>query len=153
MLPRDTITITNSFLSEGTFTIIPYNGKTFTIIGWQMSTDGGTLATEKIKNADKTIGYNWSADKGVNSSPYVEVNIVSNSQIQIIKTSDNKATELLINYVPRDRTLIPDPVYEYQNASTTNGFSQGDILTNYFLFIIMVALVFGFILKFFKGKR
>jgi hypothetical protein len=153
MLPRDTITITQSFYDAGTFTIIPYNGQPFTILGWEISVDGGTLPTDKIKNSDKTIGYNWSADKASSLSPYTETNIVSNSNVQIVKTSDKKATEVLINYVPRDRTIVPDPIYEYQNSSTTNGFSNGDILTNYFLFIILVAWVFGFILKFFKGKK
>mgnify|MGYP001256691923 CR=1 FL=1 len=148
MLPRDTITVSQEFYEAGTFNIIPYNGNKFTIIGWQISVDGGTLPTEKLKNNDKTFGYNWSADKASSLSPYVEVNIVSTSSVQFIKTSDNKSSQVLINYVPRDRILVPDPLYyEYLGASTTNGFSNGDILTNFFLFLIIVGLVFGFILK------
>lgn len=53
-------------------------------------------------------------------------------------------------------TSTPDGTTGLANCTTTpatddilaiNGFSYGDILTNFFIFLIMVALVFGFILN------
>ncbi len=44
-------------------------------------------------------------------------------------------------------------IIDTSGASTTLGFSYGDILTNYFLFIIMVAMITGFLINKFIIRR
>jgi len=154
MLPRDTITLTGELWNSGSTTILTYDGRPFTIVGYTIATDGGTKPTEKIKVNDKIIGYNWTADKGVNFTPYIETNIVGTTDLVFSKETDNKSTTYVINYVPRDRTIVPDPSYEYSTTTFATstppiyyGFTAGEVLTNLFLFVFSLAWIFKFIIE------
>jgi thiamine pyrophosphokinase len=69
--------------------------------------------------------------------------------------------DVLLNYVKYDLQTVPNFAtssivsgnVNIANVSTTNGQIDGTILTNYFLFIIMCGLVFGFILRKFIYKK
>ncbi len=61
-----------------------------------------------------------------------------------------------ITYVDYDLSKISTTtttILTNDTPDTTNGFTYGEILILYFLFIIMVALVSGFILKMVSGRK
>jgi len=138
MLPRDTITYTIQINGNSSTTVaVP----PFTVLGYYIQQEN--LAS----NTNINIGSNTIAKNYAKNTEYVELNAGSKTEnLYIIKTGQDTAY-VTINYVPRYRSELADPVLEYQMVSTTNGQIDGTILTNYFLLIIMCGLIFGFILK------
>lgn len=159
-LPPDTITETFTFFEAGTYTLI---NPPFTLIGYQINVDGGTLATEKLKKGDKVLGYSWESSKAVNISPYIPINEISTSTpLSMEHRANNKTLTILINYLPyniKSNPPIYPIVYASQNATTisatTSGFtidksySYGDITEILLLGSILFAMIFYILKKLF----
>ena len=152
MLPRDTITYATTTNYQDIDILVA--NPPYTIIGISVISDATTKTNKHIKVGSQEIFGFWSSDKSLNISGYVETNIIGTGPLYI-KQDTNTYTNYIINYVPRDRSITPDPVSESTSSLATihQGFSYGDILTNYFLFIIMVACVFRFIINKFMFKK
>jgi hypothetical protein len=151
-LPRDTITYATTTNIQDTDILVV--NPPYTILGYAIVADATTKSNKHIKIGNREIAGFWSSDKALNVSGYIEIEVVGDAPLYIRQDS-NTYTSYVINYVPRDRSLIPDPVSESTSslAMIHQGFSYGEILTNYFLFIIMVACVFGFIINKFLFKK
>lgn len=140
MLPADTITYT--YYIDGIDEFDVETQYPLTILGASF-TQGGTASETQLLCGQEMIFNNFAKDIS-----YVEMNKVCNDVLSVEKTGQDEAM-LLINYV----------LYDVVEASTTqqinikNGMTYGDILTNYFLFIIMLGFIFGFLVKNFIIKK
>jgi len=136
MLPKDTITYTLHIPSQGQGEYIITQNKPLTILGASF-TQSGISSETKLVCGTSEIFDNFAKDIS-----YFEANIICNDVFKIVKTGNDEAM-ILVNYIPYVDT-----------ATTTNkSFTYGEILTNYFLFIIMVACVFGFIINHFIKRK
>lgn len=139
MLPVDTITYFEDIMEAGTYNI---SSPPTTVMGVYLQLRGDKL-TEVICGSDLVF-----ATEVKTRDNYVKMNYICNDTLAV-RTSSGDNVFALINYVP----------YSVMEASTTNqiniknGISYGDILTNYFLFIILVGCIFGFLVKNFIIKR
>jgi len=141
MLPEDTITFITEITGTTTQTII---NPPYTVLG--IAIEQERLASDTwIMSGSQLIFKNYAQ-----TTPYTEFNYWSaTNSLVLIKTGNDKSL-VVINYVKRIRSEVKDN--NFDNASTTNGQYDGTILTNYFLFLIICGLIFGFILKRFFGK-
>ena len=131
---NDTQTIFYSISGNATTTIL---NKPCTILGFQVMQEN--LASKSyIYDGSTLLVKNYAKD-----TPFIEVNRICQNDIRIVKTGQDEA-HFIINYLSYERSTTTPERYN---------FTSGEILTNYFLFIIMVACIFGFITNRFIKKK
>lgn len=138
MLPLDTRTMHLQLVGDSTSTILYYP---YTVLGVQVMQEKISSAI-KIFDSTENILINYAVN-----SPYIAQNYVGIGDLKISKTGNDEAF-VTINYVPyniRDTIATNTP-------GIINGFTQGELLISYFLFIFMVAGIFGFFIKYIKNK-
>jgi protein involved in ribonucleotide reduction len=135
IFPNDTITYTIHIPTGGAGDYIISNNFPTTILGFAFYQKN--VASDSIITCGSTPFF----DNFAQTIPYISANYICNDVLKIVKTGNDEAM-ILVNYVPYNISL---------NSTSTpfaqNGFSYGDILISFFLFIIMVAGVFSWILK------
>jgi hypothetical protein len=141
MLISDAQTFTIEIPLQGAGDYIITTSYPTTILGFasiQANVDSNT----KLMCGSSQILNNFSKD-----FLYTDLNYLCNNTLKITKTGNDQAM-VIVNYVNYDRTSL--------STSTPiiyAGFSQGDLLIAYFLFIIMIGSVFGFFVKNFIFNR
>jgi len=144
MLPSDTITYTIEIPQNGAGDYIITGTQLKTIIGFS-SIQANVSSNTRLMCGNTQILNNFSKDY-----LYTEFNVVCNDVLKITKTGNDQAM-VIVNYVNYNRQIV--------STSTPiiyAGFSQGEVLIGFFLFIFMLAGIFSFIIKnfvFFKRYK
>jgi len=144
MLPSDSITYTIEIPNNGAGDYLITGTQTTTVLGFS-SIQANVSSNTRLMCGSNQILNNFSKDY-----LYTDLNYVCNDILKITKTGNDQAM-VIINYVNYNRTQL--------STSTPiiyAGFSQGELLIGLFLFIFMLAGIFGFIVKnflFFKRYK
>lgn len=142
MITSDTITYTKEIPLNGAGDYIITTSYPTTILGFA-SIQGNVSSDTRLICGSTQILNNFSKD-----FLYTDLNYVCNGTLKITKTGNDQAM-IIVNYVNYNNHLL--------STSTPiiyAGFSQGDLLLGFFLFIMMLAGLFGFIVdKFTLFKR
>jgi len=138
MLPYNAHTFAQSYSGNSTSTIL---SPPCTILGFQVQQEN-VASNFYLYDGNDLIYVNHAKD-----TPFVETNYKCQNDIRVIKEGQDTA-HLILNYTDYDRTT----------GSTTdtmayNGFSFGEIVLCFFVFIIMIAKVFSFITGRFIKKK
>jgi hypothetical protein len=135
MLQTDTITYYLEINGTTTTTAIY---KPCTILATQIQQER-TSSNTIIKDGTIILNKNYSL-----STPYIEVNHICQNNIIVEKIGNDNAF-ITLNYLPYERATTTPKKY---------GFTNGEILISFFLFIIILGSVFGFIInKFLTDKQ
>lgn len=140
MLPIDTITKTFYIEGPATTSIATFTeNNPGTILGVAFIQEKDASETA-IYCGDDLFALNWAKDV-----PYFSANYVCSGELYITKTGNDKCLTL-VNYVDRDnRQQVLQP------ATTTpaveNVITYGDILTSFFLLVVILGGVFGFLVN------
>lgn len=138
MLPYDTITYANVFQGNSTTTIAT---PPCTILGYQVMQEN-IASNIYFWNGTDLIFQNFALN-----TPYISVNIPCKGDFKIEKEGNDRAF-VTVNYITRTETATSSG-----QIVTENGFTYGELTISFFLFIIMVGLVTGFILKAVCNKK
>lgn len=112
-------------------TITPDNPAT--VLGISFVRGVGTNDMD-LMSGNTLIFKNFTVDTG-----YIEMNFLATDTLKIIKSGSDKAF-FLVNYVKRDLT-------------TQKGYSQGELLSSFFLFLLVLGFSFGFLVKNFIKRQ
>jgi hypothetical protein len=134
-IPTDTITHTINILQGGAGDYIITTEYPTTILG--ISFYQGNVASDSILYCGSTLIF----DNFAQSISYIQLNYPCYDTLKIVKTGNDKAM-IVVNYAPYDLTKNPT-----STPTIINGFTYGEVLLSFFLFLFMVAGVFSFIVR------
>lgn len=112
MFPRDTQFIYGDVSATGNTTILATS--TRTILSMNIVSNSNTPIGLILCGANEIYD-----NKQIGSGVLIETNIVCNSAIYVNKSSATGGFSVYINYVPRDRTITPDPIQNYATTTQT----------------------------------
>jgi hypothetical protein len=145
--PCDTITIPFLLLKNSSLTLLP--SSEHTILSVLLQPSGLNIAgqAQDIKSGDLYLAFNGSQNipQTISYMSYYTNNEIKASNSSLLYNSVGQ-----ISFINRNIASSSAPCLNYasnQNASTTNGFTHGEILISFFLFLFMVAGVFSFIVR------
>lgn len=142
MLNSDTLTYTVEIPQNGSGDYVITTSYPTTILGF------ASIQADVSSNTRLMCGSNQVLNNFSKDFLYTDLNYICNDTLKITKSGNNQEM-IIVNYVPYNNHLL--------STSTPiiyAGFSQGDLLIGFFLFIMMLAGVFGFIVdKFTIFKR
>lgn len=138
MLPKDTISYTKYILNEATTTAeyIITSEYPSTILGFSFEQKG--KASEINLNCGEELIFNHFEK----TTAYTELNRTCNDILKV-DIIDNDEAMIVVNYIP----------YVDNATTTTANFTYGEILTNLFLFVLILGFITGFLIKNFIIKK
>lgn len=129
MLPKDTITYMQHIPLQSAGEYVIFQGNS-TVLGVNFLQSA--ISSNTDLKCDNNLWYrNFAKD-----IPYISLNRQCSGTLKFVKTGNDEAM-ILVNYIP------------YFDTSTTTlpTFTFGEVLTNFFLFILIVGFLVSFILK------
>lgn len=133
--PTDTISFPVNIPQGGAGDYIITTQYPTTILG--ISFYQGNVSSDSILYC----GSNLIFDNFAQSISYLQLNYSCYDTLKITKTGNDKAM-IMVNYVPYDLKNNPT-----STPTIINGFTYGEMLISFFLFLFMVAGVFSFIVR------
>lgn len=130
MFPLGAISTTTTINGAKTLVLVSTTSPT-RILGLHMQQENVASLTQ-IKCGDYVVGKNYAKDYTLDL-----LNFHCNSDISVVKTGNDEAFVSV--------TYIREP--DYHQVNTSNGFTYGDMVIGFFLFILVVSHFFGGILN------
>jgi hypothetical protein len=146
MLPTNTITFPFNILGAGTTTIYTGNSTVYGVVFLQGNVSSNTV----LQCNSNMIFKNFAKD-----TAYMPMNYTCVGDLKIVKTGNDEAM-ILVNYATATPPVI---ITRNENISSStfpmvsNGFTHGEVLISYFLFLLVVMIFFGGILKKTWGQK
>ncbi len=138
MLPAKTITITLETDVLGTTILVepPY-----TVLGYFLSQESDKTSVTKLKAGDVVLSIQRSgASKDIYSTGYVETNFFEDTFPLVLEKNEDFPGFVLVNYVEYNRQAS-------SSYDLPSGFTFGESLIAYFLLVLIIGSVFGFLVN------